>query len=114
MDWGQAFKVGGPATVAAFVFYSLISSYIEKSGLLETSLGLNILLLVVVFVFCVFLAWLLFSRKNKNSKVAENELRNNEIEGNVAGSDINIGKKAKIISGNNIKGNKSDGDINIG
>lgn len=114
MDWGQALKVGGPAAVAAYVFYSLISSYIEGSGLLETSLELNIVLLVVIFVFCVFLAWLLFARKNKSSRVSENELRDNEIKDNVAGSDINIGKKAKIISGNKIKGNKSDGDINVG
>jgi hypothetical protein len=114
MDWGQALKVGGPAAVAAYVFYSLISSYIERSGLLETSLELNIVLLVVIFVFCVFLAWLLFARKNKSSMGGGNELRDNEIKDNFSSSDINIGKNSKIISGNEIKGNKSDGDINVG
>jgi hypothetical protein len=113
MDWIQALKVGGPAAVVAYVFHSLISTYLERSGLLETSLELNIMLLVIIFVFCLFLSWLLFFPK-KSSRVSENEIRDNEIKANMADSDINIGKKANNISGNKIKGNKSGGDINIG
>jgi len=114
MDWGQALKIGGPATIAAFVFYDLISNYIVESKLIETNLALNILLLVIIFAFCLFLAWLLIFRKTKVDEAPKNGLRDNEIQGNVAGSDINIGKNEKIISGNKIKDNKSDGDINIG
>ncbi|WP_203142978.1 hypothetical protein [Marinobacter mangrovi] len=114
MDWGQALKIGGPATVAAFVFYKLISTYLIESKLIETNLIVNIVLLVFVFLFCLFLAWLLIPRKVKGDGSNKKDFVNNEIEENYSNSDINIGKQTGAFRGNKIKKNKSGGDINIG
>jgi len=114
MDWGHALKVGGPATVAAFVFYKLVSSYLVESKIIETSLVINVVLLVFIFLFCLVFAWLLTPRKKNSDDSSVNKIVDNEIEDNASGSDINVGKKSIIVRGNKIKNNKSDGDINIG
>ena len=51
MDWGAALKIGGPSVLASFVFSQLITAYLERAELIRSSVFLNALLLLVVFIF---------------------------------------------------------------
>lgn len=116
MDWKIALKVGGPSVIAAWLFYKLISSFLEASEIFKSSLLLNVLLLAVIFVFCMFMGWIWV---RNNPSVASNdqkkhEISDNEITDNVVGKNLEVGSKASVIKKNKIKKNKIDGDLNIG
>ena len=114
MDWSKALKVGGPSVVITYVFYSLINNYLTASQLLQNNLVLNIALLVIIFLFCVFVCYRVTMPKKEIPKSAQ--IHKNVIEDNDVESALNIGQKNKDadITENKIKKNKVKGDLNIG
>lgn len=114
MDWKQALKVGGPSVVVTYVFHSFIDNYLSKTELLQDNLILNIALLVIVFLFCVFVCYRVTMPK-VNSTV-EAKISKNTIEDNEVDSSINIGKGRNDtdITDNKVIKNKVKGDLNIG
>ena len=114
MDWKQALKVGGPSVVVTYVFYSFSSNYLSETELLKDSLILNITLLVIVFLFCVFVCYRVTMPKVNPTgakKISKNSIEDNEIE-----SSVNIGKNRNDIdiTDNKVIKNKVKGDLNIG
>lgn len=116
MDWKIALKVGGPSVIAAWLFYELISSFLETSEIFKSSLLLNVLLLAVIFVFCLFMGWI-WVRNNPpapSNDQHKNEISDNEITDNDVGENLELGSKASVIKKNKVKKNKIDGDLKIG
>ncbi|MBR9865969.1 MAG: hypothetical protein GYB20_02605 [Oceanospirillales bacterium] len=116
MDWKIALKVGGPSVIAAWLFHSLISSFLETSEIFKSNLLLNILLLAAILVFCLFMGYILVRNKppapsepHKKNEVTDNEVTDNEV-----GKNLKLGETASVITKNKIKRNKIDGDLDIG
>jgi len=111
MDWGAALKIGGPSVVASFVFTQLLIAYLEKAELIKSSLLLNIVLLLVIFLFCSFMGWLWLrpkSSKATKTGVLDNKINENEVEGAMK---VGAGQN---VEGNEIKDNKVKGDFVVG
>lgn len=111
MDWGAALKIGGPSVLASFVFSQLILSYVEKAELIKSSLLLNIILLLVIFIFCSFMGWLWLS--SKGSRPTEAGVLDNEINGNEVESSMKVGE-GQSVERNEINNNKVKGDFVVG
>ncbi len=117
MDWKIALKVGGPSVIAAWLFYELISSFLETSEIFKSSLLLNVLLLAIIFVFCLFMGLILVRNNSpsfKKNEISENEISENEITDNNVGKNLELGADTPVIKNNKIKNNKIDGDLKIG
>lgn len=114
MDWKLALKIGGPSILAAWLFNGLMFRYLETSQLLKTNIYLNVLVIVIIFIFCSLMGWL-WTRKNHNSSTdTQNTIENNEITSNQVGSDMEVGSSKTSIKGNKITDNKVDGNLKIG
>ncbi|ESQ97382.1 hypothetical protein F753_21230 [Stutzerimonas chloritidismutans AW-1] len=111
MDWGAALKIGGPSVLASFVFSQLIIAYLERAELIKSSLLLNIILLLVIFIFCSFMGWLWLS--SKSSKPTESGVLDNEINGNEVENSMKVGE-GQNVERNEINDNKVKGDLVVG
>jgi len=111
LNWGKALKIGGPSIIAAFVFQYLITAYLDKSEIFKNNLPLNIFLILVIFIFCLFMGWLWIRSGKKD--VQKKGFQNNEIEKNEVDGSLNIGKNQDVAD-NKILQNKVSGDLNIG
>lgn len=112
MDWKIALKICGPSALAAWLFYSLLTNYLETSELFKSNIYLNILALLIVFIFCSFMGWL-WIRKSKPSNNSDSLIEGNDISGNEIGTNIEIGSNKKTVKDNKIKNNKVNGDLII-
>lgn len=111
MDWVAAVKIGGASVLAAFTFSTLITNYLEKAELIKSSLLLNIILVVTIFVFCSFMGWLWLRPRNPQAKpsvVLDNEINENKVDGAMK---VGVGQ---IIESNKITKNEVKGDFVIG
>ena len=111
MDWGAALKIGGPSALASFVFSQLIIAYLERAELIKTSLLLNIIFLLVIFVFCSFMGWLWLNPKS--SKPTEPGILDNKINGNEVEGSMKIGE-GQNVARNEISDNKVKKDFIVG
>lgn len=116
MDWKSPMKIAGPSAIAALVFVELIKSYLSTSEILKTNIYLNIILLIIIFSFCVIMGWFWIRNSNEKNKVepTDNKVEKNEICDNEVGNDLSVGSADTIIVGNKISKNKVKGSINIG
>jgi len=111
MDWKAALKVGGPAAIAVWGFYHLVSEYIKTSTIFKDNIFLNVILLSYILLFFVFVAWM-WLRKPKapstvKKKIEGNDISNNEVLGSLAVS-------SEQVVNNKISGNKVRGDFKVG
>ena len=113
MDWKLALKIGGPSVIAAWLFRALIIHYLDTSEILKTNIYLNVLLIVLIFAFCLAMGWL-WMRKGENFKGHSASVEKNEIVNNEVGSDMGIGSSSTNVKKNKIKRNKVDGNLKIG
>jgi|TARA_Y100001934_G_C12221219_1_gene710852 hypothetical protein len=111
MDWGAALKIGGPSVLASFVFSQLITAYLERAELIRSSVFLNALLLLVVFIFCSFMGWLWLN--SKSAKPIDPGVIENEINGNAVESSMRVGE-GQHVEKNEINDNKVKGDLVVG
>jgi hypothetical protein len=111
MDWGSALKIGGPSALASFVFSQLITFYLERAELMKTSLLLNIILLLVIFIFCSFMGWLWLN--SKTSKSPDTGVLDNNINGNKVDGSMKVGE-SQNVERNVISYNEVKGDFTIG
>lgn len=113
MDWKLAIKLGGPSVIAAWLFYSLVTHYLDRSEVFKDNVYLNVLLIVLIFTFCLCMGWLWIKRGRSpdtpQTKVEENEVVNNDV-----GADMTIGTTSSEVNKNKIKGNKVKGNLKIG
>lgn len=112
MDWKLALKICGPSALAAWLFYSLLTRYLETSDVFQSNIYLNIMVLFMIFLFCSFMGWL-WARKNMAPNDSENLIEGNEISSNEIGSSIEIGSNTKTVKNNKITNNKISGDLTI-
>lgn len=111
MDWNLALKVGGPSIIAAYVFTTLITSYLERSELIKGDVLVNIFLVLVIFSFCSLMGWLWVRAGKKGDSPLK--VTGNDISGNEVGGGMEVGKTADVLD-NRIADNKISGDFNIG
>lgn len=112
MNWENAIKVGGPSVIATFVFQHLITTYLNKSEIFKNSLTLNLVLIAIIFSFCITMGWIWVKSDKKNTSksksIAKNTIEENEVDGN-----FKIGISSDITD-NKINKNKVKGDFSIG
>jgi len=111
MDWKIALKVGGPSVIATWAFVSMISLILEKSEIFKSSLLLNLIVVVVVFVFCISMGalWIRAGNRKKDGVFSGNNVVDNEV-----GENLNIAVGVGEIKNNEIRGNTIKKDMNIG
>ncbi|WP_286340011.1 hypothetical protein [Ferrimonas sp. YFM] len=116
MDWKSTLKVAGPSAIAAWVFVELIKNYLSTSEVFKTNTYLNLVLLIIIFSFCVIMGWLWIRSSNKKTKVEpkEKKVQNNEICDNEVANDLSVGNKHTSVVDNKISKNKVKGSLNIG
>ncbi|PKQ79661.1 hypothetical protein AOX56_13870 [Aeromonas sobria] len=116
MDWKNALRIAGPSAIAAFVFFELIKNYLITSEIFKTNIYLNVMLLIIIFSFCVIMGWLWIRNGNKKNivKPPENIIEKNEICDNEVGGNLSVGSAGTSIADNKISKNKVKGSINIG
>ncbi len=113
MDWKTALKVGGPSVIAAWLFYALIVRYLDSSNIFKGSIYLNVLLVVVIFVFCLSMGWL-WIKKDGGAEMPPTTVEENEVVDNEVGADMEIGANSEEVKNNKIKRNKVNGNLKIG
>lgn len=113
MDWQLAFKIGGPSAIAAWLFHALVTHYLGSSGVFKDSIFLNVLLIVVIFVFCLSMGWL-WIKRNESSEATPTSIKRNEVVDNEVSSNLEIGSSNAEIKNNKIKRNKVNGNLKIG
>jgi hypothetical protein len=111
MDWKIALKVGGPSVIATWAFVSMISLILEKSAIFKSSLLLNLIVIAVVFLFCISMGvlWIRASNRKKGGVLSGNKIVDNEV-----GENLNVAVGSTEIKNNEVRGNKVKKDMNIG